>query len=99
MIGTPPTSLTSVHAVNKTDASWDYGPIDLERLKERAVFYAHAADSGEVLIGESVTPALTATHDEIQACSCQYCCASPQILLYVPRSIRRADRHVVHVMS
>ena len=57
MTGTPTTSLTSVHAVSTSDASWEYGPTDWARLKERAVFYAHAADSGKVLIGESMTPA------------------------------------------
>ena len=84
MIKTSATILTSEGAVHKSDASWEYGPIDADRLKERAVFYAHTAGSGEDLIGENVTPALIAAHDMVQASSCQYCCAHCRTLLDVP---------------
>lgn len=65
MLGTSATSLTSGRAAATNDASWEYGPLDPDRLKERAVFYAHAAGSGEGLIGESVPLALTAAHDMV----------------------------------
>ena len=71
MIETSATSLTSGRAAATNDSSWEHGSIDTDRLKERAVFYAHAAGSGEGLIGESVPPAMTAAHDMVQACSCQ----------------------------
>ena len=86
MIGTSATSLTSGRAAATNDTSWEYGSIHLDRLKERAVFYAHAAGSGEGLIGESVPLALTAAHDMVQSCSCQCCCARLPALLNVLQS-------------
>ena len=69
MIGTSATSLTSGRAAATNDTSWEYGSIDLDRLKERAVFYAHAAGSGEGLIGENVPLAIIAAHDTVQSCT------------------------------
>ena len=86
MIGTSATSMTSGRAAATDDTSWEYGSIDPDRLKERAVFYAHAAGSGEGLIGDSVPPALTAAHDTVQACSCQCCRAHLPALLNVLQS-------------
>ena len=41
------------HSTSHGEASsWDYGPIDAARLKERSLLYARAAGAGEKLQGE-----------------------------------------------
>lgn len=44
----------SYHAENGL-SSWEYGPIDAARLKDRAIIYASKAGAGKELKGETHT--------------------------------------------